>query len=89
DNTAQAVIGVRDGGTQAMRFDVVRVTADQSLGAYLNSGWMENVDKSSVEELTVNGFPAASATASGDQWHFKVYVLRFGADVYRFIFASR
>ena len=80
---------VLDGGTQAMRFDVVRVTADQSLGAYLNSGWMENVDKSSVEELTVNGFPAASATASGDQWHFKVYVLRFGADVYRFIFASR
>ena len=89
DNTAQAVIGVRDGGTQAMRFDVVRVSADQSLSAYLNSGWMENVDKSSIEELTVNGFPAASATAQGDQWQFKVYVLRFGADVYRFIFASR
>ncbi len=31
DNTAQAVIGVRDGGTQAMRFDVVRVPAEQSL----------------------------------------------------------
>ncbi len=89
DNTAQAVIGVREGGTQAMRFDVVRVSADQSLSAYLNSGWMENVDKSSTEELTVNGFPAASATAQGDQWYFKVYVLRFGADVYRFIFASR
>jgi predicted Zn-dependent protease len=27
DNTAQAVIGVREGGTQAMRFDVVRVPA--------------------------------------------------------------
>ncbi len=26
DNTAQAVIGVRDGGTQAMRFDVARVS---------------------------------------------------------------
>jgi predicted Zn-dependent protease len=89
DNTAQAVIGVRDGGTQAMRFDVVRVAADQSLGNYLNSGWMENVDKGSTEELTINGFPAASAVAQGDQWHFKVYVLRFGADVYRFIFASR
>src|SRR5262249_38031508 len=64
DNTAQAVIGVRDGGTQAMRFDVVRITADQSLGAYLTSGWMENVDKNSVEESTVNGFPVASAIAS-------------------------
>ena len=89
DNTAQAVIGVRDGGTQAMRFDVVRIPADQSLGDYLNSGWMENVDKSSTEDLTVNGFPAASAAAHTDDWEFKVYALRFGADVYRFIFAAK
>jgi predicted Zn-dependent protease len=89
DNTAQAVIGVRDGGSQAMRFDVVRVPAEQTLGDYLNSGWMENVDKSSTEDLNINGFPAASASAHGDQWQFKVYALRFGTDVYRFIFASR
>src|ERR1700694_4179206 len=89
DNTAQAVIGVREGGTQAMRFDVVRVPAEQSLGEYLNSGWMEGVDKASTEDLMINGFPAASATAHGDQWQFKVYALRFGSDVYRFIFAAR
>jgi predicted Zn-dependent protease len=89
DNTAQAVIGVREGGTQAMRFDVVRVPAEQSLGDYLNSGWMENVDKASTEDVTINGFPAASAVAHGDQWQFKVYALRFGSDVYRFIFAAR
>ena len=69
DNTAQAVIGVRGGGTQAMRFDVVRVPAEQSLGSYLSSGWMENVDKASIEELTVNGFPvAASACATSFSW---------------------
>jgi len=89
DNTAQAVIGVREGGTQAMRFDVVRVPAEQSLGDYLNSGWMENVDKPSTEDLTINGFPAASAQARGDQWQFRVYALRFGSDVYRFIFATK
>src|SRR5260370_175325 len=89
DNTAQAVIGVREGGTQAMRFDVVRVPAEQTLGEYLNSGWMEGVDKASTEDLTINGFPAASATAHGDQWQFKVYALRFGSDVYRFIFAAK
>jgi len=72
-----------------MRFDVVRVPAEQTLGDYLNSGWMENVDRSSTEDLTINGFPAASASARGDQWHFKVYALRFGSDVYRFIFAAR
>jgi predicted Zn-dependent protease len=89
DNTAQAVIGVREGGTQAMRFDVVRVPAEQSLGEYLNSGWMEGVDKASTEDTTINGFPAASANAKGDQWQFKVYALRFGTDVYRFIFAAK
>ena len=89
DNTAQAVIGVREGGSQAMRFDVVRVPSEQTLGDYLNSGWMENVDKASTEDLTINGFPAASVTAHGDQWQFKVYALRFGSDVYRFIFATR
>jgi predicted Zn-dependent protease len=72
-----------------MRFDVVRVPAEQKLTEYLNSGWMENVDKGSTEELTINGFPAASAVASGEQWQFRVYALRFGSDVYRFIFATR
>ena len=89
DNTAQAVIGVRDGGSQAMRFDVVRVPAEQTLGEYLNSGWMENVDKATTEDITVNGFPAATALARGDQWQFRVYPLRFGSDVYRFIFAAK
>jgi predicted Zn-dependent protease len=89
DNTAQAVIGVRDGGTQAMRFDVVRVPAEQSLGDYLNSSGIENVDKSSTEDMTVNGFPAASVTAHDDQWQSKIYALRVGNDVYRFIFATK
>lgn len=89
DNTAQAVVGVRDGGMQALRFDVVIVPPEQSLGDYLNSGWMENVDKGSVEDTTVNGFAAATATASSDQWSFRIYALRFGGDVYRFIFATK
>ena len=83
------MIVVREGGAQALRFDVVRVPAEQSLADYLNSGWMENVDRNSTETLSVNGFPAATATASGEQWQFRIYALRFGSDVYRFIFASR
>ena len=89
DNTAQAVLGVKDGGGQALRLDVVRVPAEQTLADYLNSGWIENIDPKSVEELTINGFPAATATAKGDQWAFRLYVVRFGSDVYRFIFATK
>jgi predicted Zn-dependent protease len=89
DNTAQAVLGVKDGGTQALRLDVVRVPAEQSLGDYLKSGWIENVDAASVQVSTVGGFPAATATAAGEQWTFRLYAIRFGSDVFRFIFATK
>jgi len=89
DNTAQAVVGVREGGAQALRFDVVRVPQELSLAAYLKSGWMENVDTASVEESITGGYPAATATASSDQWQFRIYALRVGGDVYRFIFAAK
>jgi predicted Zn-dependent protease len=89
DNTAQAVLGLKDGGDEALRLDVVSVPAEQSLPDYLKSGWMENVDAASVEETAINGFPAATATATGEQWAFRLFALRYGSDVYRFIFAAK
>ncbi len=89
DNTAQAVLGLKDGGSEALRLDVVSVPAEQSLADYLKSGWMENVDPASIEQITVNGFPAATAIASGENWSFRLYAMRFGSDVYRFIFATK
>jgi predicted Zn-dependent protease len=89
DNTAQAVLGVKEGGSQALRLDVVRVAAEQTLAEYLTSGWIENIDAKTVEEVTINGLPAATATAKGDQWVFRLYAVRFGSDVYRFIFATK
>ena len=89
DNTPQAVLGIKDGGGQALRMDVVRVPAEQPLTVYLNSGWIENIDGTTVEDLTINGFPAATALAGGDQWAFRLFVIRFGSDVYRFIFATK
>jgi len=89
DNTAQAVLGIKEGGGQALRLDIVRVPNEQTLSDYLNSGWLENIDPDSVRDITINGFPAATATAKGDQWSFRLYALRFGSDVYRFIFATR
>ena len=89
DNTAQAVFGVKDNGAQALRLDVVRVPAEQTLPEYLNSGWIENIDLKSIEEMTVGGFPAATATANGDQWTFRLYVVRFGSEVYRVIYAAK
>jgi predicted Zn-dependent protease len=89
DNTAPAILGVKHGGGQAVRLDVVRVPAEQTLAAYLTSGWIENIDPSTVEDVTINGFAGATAAAKGDQWDFRLYAIRFGSDVYRFIFATK
>ena len=89
DNTAQAVLGIKEGGGQALRLDVVRVPGEQTLPEYLNSGWIEHIDPKSIEELNLNGFPAATATAKGEQWAFRLFAVRFGSDVYRFIFATK
>ena len=83
------MLGVKHGGGQALRLNVVRVPAEQTLAAYLTSGWIENIDPRTVEDVTVNGFPAATASAKGDQWDFRLYAIRFGSDVYRFIFATK
>ncbi len=89
DNTSQAVFGVREGGEQALRLDVVRVPAEQPLTEYLASGWIENIDMTSVEEVTINGLKAATAMAKGDPWAFRLYAVRFGSEVYRLIFAAK
>ena len=39
--------------------------------------------------MTINGFPGSTAVARGEDWQFRIYVLRFGSDVYRFIFAAK
>src|SRR5207244_1719660 len=88
ENTAQAVFGLKEDGNQAVRLEVVRVPAEQTLAEYLVSGGIEGIESKSVEEVTVNGLPAATATAKQDGWAWRVYVVRFGSDVYRFIFAS-
>ena len=89
DNTAQAVLGVKEGGGQALRVDVVRVPPEQALGDYLQSGWIENIDARTIETININGFAAATALAAGDQWMFRLYAIRFGREVYRFVFASK
>ena len=89
ENTAQAVLGLKDGGNEALRLDAVKVPAEQSLTEYLGSGWIENVEPGSIQEVTLGSLPAATAAAKGDQWSFRLYAVRFNGEVYRFIFAAK
>jgi predicted Zn-dependent protease len=89
DNTAQAVFGVKDGGQQAFRLDVVRERPEAGLSEYLKSGWFENIDLNTISENEINGMAAATAIARKGEWTFRLYVVRFESDIYRFIFASK
>jgi predicted Zn-dependent protease len=89
ENTAQAVLGLKDGGRQTLKFDVVRVPTDQPLANYISAGWIEGVDPLSIEELVVNSFPAVTATAHSNHWAYRLYAVRFGSEVYRIVFAAR
>jgi predicted Zn-dependent protease len=89
ENTARAVLGTANGGDEALRLDSVRIPAATSLDEYLGSGWIEGLQQGSIESLMINGLPAATATARGGEWTFRLAAIRFGTDVYRLIFATR
>ncbi len=89
ENSAQAVLGIADGGQEALRLDRVHVAADTTLQTYLASGWIDGLQQGTVQTIVVNGLPAATATAKGTDWYFRLAAIRFGDEVYRLIFATK
>ena len=87
DNTREAVLATSGSGA-ALRFDAVDTPSSQDLIAYLRSGWINGLDENSIQSLTINGLPAAAASAIASGWHFRITVVRVGSATYRFIFAS-
>lgn len=89
ENSTQAVLGIKDGGAEALRLDSVSVPESQTLDAYIHSGWIDGLMNSSVETIDVNGMPAITATARAGEWNFRLAVIRFSnVEVYRLIFAT-
>ncbi len=88
ENSRQAVTGLGP-NEMAIRLDVVRVQANQALTSYLSSGWIDGLAAETVEAVTINGFQAATAVARGSDWSFRIFVVRFGSEVYRIIYAAR
>jgi predicted Zn-dependent protease len=88
-NTAQAVYGVKDNGQQMLRLDVVPAPPDVSLVDYFNPEWIDNIDRRTITQTTINGLPVATAVAKTDDWMFRLYIVRLDADAYRVIFATR
>ena len=89
ENSTQAVLGIKDGGAEALRLDTVSLPSTTALDAYARSGWIDGLLESSLETIMVNGMPAITATARAGEWNFRLAVIRFGpTEVYRLIFAT-
>ena len=88
DNTSDAVLATGADGT-ALRFDAVALVKGADLGQYLASGWVNGLDESTIKRFSVNGMPAASASASAKGWEFRIAIVQAESGAtYRFIFAN-
>lgn len=89
ENSTQAVLGIKDGGAEALRLDSVSVPSTQTLDAYIHSGWIDGLVASSVQKIEVDGMPAITASARAGEWNFRLAAIRFDdEEVYRLIFAT-
>ncbi|WP_095407366.1 M48 family metalloprotease [Mongoliimonas terrestris] len=88
ENTARAVLATDRNGT-AMRFDGADVKKGDDLIDYLTSGWINGLDPGSIQTLSINGMPAAIASAAARGYSYRVAVVRFGDQTFRFLFATR
>lgn len=88
ENASDAVLATAQNG-DAVRFDAVNVPKVLSLSDYLQSGWLNGLDRQSITNFSVNGAPAASATAQVAEWSFKITVIRSKTSTYRMIFATK
>jgi len=88
ENQSAALIGVGEGGAQALRLDSIALSPSTSLEDELASGWIDGVKTSSIETLPGGDYPMAIAVAQGDQWSFRLGAVRVGDRVFRLIFAA-
>lgn len=87
-NSQAAVVAVAGDG-EALRFDSAEVPISQNLGDYLKSGWIAGLDPDSVRSERFGEIEMATGRAKTDAWAFRVSVVRFEGEVYRFIFAAK
>jgi predicted Zn-dependent protease len=88
ENTPRAVIGVAGDG-RALRFDAIAVSPLTALTEALAASATADLAIERIEPFEVGGLAAATALGRSPGWTFRFVLVRFGSDVYRFIFASR
>ena len=88
ENESAALIGVGEGGAQALRLDSIEESESTSLESALASGWIDGVQTNSIETINDADLPMATAVAQGHEWSFRLGAIRLGGRIFRLIFAA-
>ena len=88
ENQAAALIGVGEGGAQALRLDSIAASDSTTVESALASGWIDGLKTDSIETIAGGDLPMATAVAQGAQWSFRLGAVRLGNRIYRLIFAA-
>jgi predicted Zn-dependent protease len=89
ENSSRAVVGASQDGGLRILFDALAISEEQSLQAVLQSTWNDAIETGSIENLAVNGRPAAVASSRGKDWAFRLAAVRVGGATYRLVLAAR
>ncbi len=87
-NSQGSIVAVAGAG-EALRFDSAQVPKSMSLKNYLNSGWIAGLKPETVREQKQNNIEMAHAEAQTNEWVFRISIVRYQGEVYRFIFAAK
>jgi predicted Zn-dependent protease len=89
ENQSAALIGVGEDGAEALRLDSIPISDSTSVASAIASGWIDGVKTTDVDTLQIGGLDAATATARGERWSFRLGAVRLNGRLYRLIFAAR
>jgi predicted Zn-dependent protease len=88
DNQSAALIGVGEASGEALRLDSIAVPDSTPVTTAIGSDWIDGVKTTSIEPKKIDGLEAATATAQGDQWSFRLGAVRLNGRLYRLIYAA-
>src|SRR5271165_785204 len=89
ENQSAALIGVGEGGGEALRLDSIAIAESTPVASAIAAGWIDGLKTTSVEPMQIGGLEAATAVAQGEQWSFRLGAVRLNGRLYRLIFAAR
>ncbi len=88
ENQTAALIGVGEGGGEALRLDSLATADSTPVASAIASGWIDGLKTTQVEPMQIGGLDAATAMAQGEQWSFRLGAVRLNGRLYRLIFAA-